>query len=90
MQRAFLIILDSVGIGAAPDATDYGKRSTDPCREFVPLLVYAPTLIGNLLGIRKSFYDVAQSLATWCDSAPVVRGKSFVLPPHLRNNEREL
>ena len=29
MKRIFLIVLDSVGIGAAPDAADYGDAGTN-------------------------------------------------------------
>ena len=29
MKRAIIIVLDGVGIGAAPDADDYGDRGSD-------------------------------------------------------------
>jgi len=58
--RALVLVPDSVGIGHAPDAGDYG--GTDHTREQVPLLV----LHGNKhhdLGLRLTFGDIAATLA---------------------------
>lgn len=81
---------DDLLIITADHGNDPTFRGTDHCREFVPLLVYHASMNGVSLGIRKGFFDVAQSLATWFDIAPVLRGKSFVLPPRIRNNESAL
>ena len=62
----------------ADHGNDPTFRGTDHTREYVPLLVYRPGEIGRSLGIRKGFYDVAQSLAAWFGITPLSRGLNFL------------
>jgi phosphopentomutase len=81
--ETFIAGLDghSLLIITADHGNDPTFRGTDHTREYVPLLVYRPgeTGKGKSLGIRKGFYDVAQSLAAWFGIAPLGRGKSVLL-----------
>ena len=49
----------------ADHGNDPTFRGTDHTREYVPLLTYRPKTPGRNLGIRKGFYDIAQSLASF-------------------------
>lgn len=56
---------------------------TDHTREFVPLIAYSPSLEGlskekKEIGIRKGFFDVAASLASWYGIKWTGLGESFV------------
>jgi len=42
-------------------------ESTDHTREYVPVLAYSPSLKSRDLGVRKSFADVACTIADWFD-----------------------
>ncbi|HZK84831.1 MAG TPA: phosphopentomutase [Desulfosporosinus sp.] len=51
---------------------------TDHTREYVPLLVYGPTLKkGVNLGIRSSFADIGATVADYLETEPISNGKSF-------------
>jgi phosphopentomutase len=80
--ESFLPLLkqDDVLIITADHGNDPTFKGNDHTREYVPLLVYRPELSGENLGIRKGFYDIAQSLANWFDLAPLPRGSCFL--PH--------
>ena len=56
----------------------FRRNRTDHTREYVPLLVYRPGRPGVSLGIRKGFYDVAQSLAKFFGIPAMPRGMSFI------------
>ena len=58
--KAYLYYGESDGVNSTPAWTFTG---TDHTREYVPLLVYRPGHPGVNLGIRRGFYDIAQSLA---------------------------
>ncbi|MCP3874763.1 MAG: phosphopentomutase [Desulfobacteraceae bacterium] len=62
----------------ADHGCDPGFKGTDHTREYVPLLVYQKGVETNNLGIRKSFCDVAQSLASFFDALSMANGKSFI------------
>jgi phosphopentomutase len=47
----------------ADHGNDPTFKGTDHTREYVPLLVYRPGEPVENLGIRRGFYDIAQSLA---------------------------
>ncbi len=52
--------------------------STDHSREFVPLLVYGPTLNkGVNLGVRSTFADLGATVAEYLGTKPLANGKSF-------------
>jgi phosphopentomutase len=78
-----LMKADDVLILTADHGCDPTYRGTDHTREHVPLLVYRPGQPGRDLGVRASFADVAQSLASFfrAPAYPLVgspRGKSFL------------
>jgi len=78
--ESFLPVLgkDDVLILTADHGNDPTFKGTDHTREYVPLLVYQPGRPGAALGIRPGFYDIAQSLASMFNIAPIPRGKSFI------------
>lgn len=47
----------------ADHGNDPTYKGTDHTREFVPLLVYSPTLKGGALEVRQSFADIGASIA---------------------------
>lgn len=69
---------DDVLVITADHGNDPTFKGTDHTREFVPLLVTGPKLQGVNLGLRKGFFDVAQSVATAFGLAPMPRGTSFL------------
>lgn len=55
------------------------ENSTDHTREYVPLLVYSPALRQmDSLGVRRSFADVAQTIARNFDLEPMPDGTEFL------------
>jgi len=69
---------DDVLILTADHGNDPTFKGTDHTREYVPLLVYRSGQPGENLGIRRGFYDIAQSLAALFNLDPIPRGKSFI------------
>ncbi len=57
------------------DPTDI---STDHTREYVPLLYYRKNVVGKNLGIRKTFADVAQTVAHFFNVNNDLQGTSFL------------
>ena len=58
MQRVFLIVLDSFGIGAAPDASDFGDAGADTLRGIAGTgILHTPNLcdlgLGNIDGVTS-------------------------------------
>ena len=58
MRRVFLIVLDSFGIGAAPDAFDFGDAEADTLRGIAGTgILHTPNLIdlglGNIDGVTS-------------------------------------
>ena len=62
----------------ADHGNDPTFKGTDHTREYVPLLVYRPGEPVESLGIRRGFYDIAQSLAQFFSIPAIPRGSSFV------------
>ncbi len=62
----------------ADHGNDPTFQGTDHTREYVPLLVYRPGEPAENLGIRRGFYDIAQSLAQFFSIPAIPRGSSFV------------
>jgi phosphopentomutase len=62
----------------ADHGNDPTFKGTDHTREFVPLLSYQPGRPGHSLGIRKGFFDIAQSLAGYYGLPPLSRGLGFL------------
>ncbi|MBL7116182.1 MAG: phosphopentomutase, partial [Kiritimatiellae bacterium] len=73
-----LLRADDVLILTADHGNDPTFKGTDHCREFVPLLVYRPGQPGTPLGIRRGFFDIAQSLSSFFGIERMARGKSFI------------
>ncbi len=73
-----LLARDDVLILTADHGNDPTYRGSDHTREYVPLIVYQPGRKPNNLGIRKGFYDIAQSLASFFNIHPMPRGSSFL------------
>jgi len=69
---------DDVVMITADHGNDPTYKGTDHTREYVPLLVYGPSVSPGPLGIRNGFYDIAQSLATLFGLPPMPRGRSFL------------
>ena len=69
---------DDILIITADHGNDPTFRGTDHTREYVPLLVYQPGATSENLGIRKGFYDIAQSLARFFSIPSMPRGASFI------------
>jgi phosphopentomutase len=73
-----LMAEEDILIISADHGCDPGFKGSDHTREYVPLLVYAGTADAVDLGIRQSFCDVAQSLASFFSIEPLSRGTSFI------------
>lgn len=73
-----LLSHDDLLIITADHGCDPGFKGTDHTREYVPLLVYQREGEAKNLGIRTSFCDVAQSLASFFKVPAMNRGKSFI------------
>lgn len=69
---------DDILIITADHGNDPTTISTDHSREYVPLLVYGPGVKSGInLGIRKSFSDIAATLAEMFEIKGTGQGKSF-------------
>ena len=92
-MRALLLVLDRVGIGQSPDAAEYrdeGANTLGHILEQVPELHGSDHTLEEVplflldggecrkLGTRKSFADVAASLAQWFGLEPWRGGESFL------------
>ncbi len=77
--RAFSLLIDDNDIMfiTADHGNDPTFRGTDHTREYTPMLCYCRNRAPEKLGIRKGFYDIAQTLATLFGTPPMERGKSF-------------
>lgn len=73
-----LLSPDDVLLITADHGNDPTYRGSDHTREFVPLIVYQPGSEPKNLGVRKGFYDIAQSLASFFKIKPMPRGVSFL------------
>ena len=61
----------------ADHGNDPTTPSTDHSREYVPLLAYSPGCVGRNLGIRKSFADVAKTIACYFNIDGIKYGEDF-------------
>lgn len=62
----------------ADHGNDPTTPSTDHSREYVPLLFYQKGKTGRNLGIRKTFSDVAQTIANYFKVSNNLKGTSFL------------
>ncbi|ATF87995.1 phosphopentomutase [Burkholderia gladioli] len=72
---------DDVLILSADHGCDPTWPGTDHTREHVPVLVYGKQVAPGSLGVRDSFADIGQSLASWFGLDAFEDGKSFLAAP---------
>lgn len=70
---------DDLVIVSADHGVDPTTKSTDHSREFVPLLVFGPRVLGVDLGVRNSFADVAATITENFKLEPPSIGTSFLM-----------
>ena len=63
----------------ADHGCDPAFKGTDHTREYVPLLIYGPTIVAADLGIRKSFADLGATVAQILGCKPTADGRSFAV-----------
>lgn len=64
-------------IFTADHGCDPTWEGTDHTREFIPVLVYSPSIPSQNLGHRKTFADIGQTIATYFDLTPMEYGESL-------------
>lgn len=69
---------EDILIISADHGCDPGFTGTDHTREYVPLLVYSKQIPVTDLRVRNCFCDVAQSLVSYFNVAPMKNGKTFL------------
>jgi len=62
----------------ADHGNDPTFKGSDHTREYVPLLAFRPGITGISLGIRKGFYDIGQSVASFFGVESLPHGQSFL------------
>ena len=78
MEIFALMSTEDILIITADHGCDPGFKGSDHTREYVPLLVYSKKQAVTDLGVRGCFCDVAQSLASYFNVAPMKHGQSFI------------
>jgi len=73
-----LMAEDDVLILTADHGCDPTWPGTDHTREHIPVLVYGEKVPAGSLGLRETFADIGQSLATYFDTSEMDFGKSFL------------
>ena len=73
-----LLAPEDVLILTADHGCDPTWPGTDHTREHIPVLVYGPKVAPGSLGLRDTFADIGQSLATYFQLSPMEYGKSFL------------
>ncbi len=69
---------DDLLIISADHGNDPTFKGSDHTREYVPIISYSKNSPARNLGIRKGFFDVAQTIAEYFNIEPIPRGKSFI------------
>jgi phosphopentomutase len=69
---------DDLVILTADHGCDPTWKGTDHTREHVPLVAYGPALAPGSAGVRKSFADIGQTVATHLGIAPLDEGTSAI------------
>ena len=69
---------DDLLVITADHGCDPAWEGSDHTREHVPVLAYGNELAAGSLGMRKSFADIGQSLATYFGLPPMDYGESFI------------
>jgi phosphopentomutase len=98
-DRELGYLLPGLGAGdmlviTADHGCDPAYPGTDHTREYVPLLVYGPSLPARALGVRRTFADVGASILDVFGLGPEGPGRSFISeilpPPGLRRRHGSL
>ena len=69
---------DDILVITADHGCDPTWLGTDHTREHIPVLFYGKSLQGNAVGLRDSFADIGQSIATHHELPSLDYGKSFL------------
>lgn len=69
---------DDLVLLTADHGCDPTWPGTDHTREHVPLVAYSPSLAAHNAGVRKSFADIGQTVATHLGVAPLDDGESAI------------
>lgn len=69
---------DDLLIITADHGCDPSWPGTDHTREYIPVLLYSPSLEAKDLGERETFADIGQTIATLFDLSPMAYGKSLL------------
>jgi len=69
---------DDLLLLCADHGNDPTWRGNDHTREHIPVLAYARGRAAQSLGVRESFADVGQSIATWLRVPALRHGQSFL------------
>ncbi|MCL9781448.1 phosphopentomutase [Vibrio sp. S4M6] len=69
---------DDVLILTADHGCDPTWQGTDHTREHIPVIVYGDKVPAGSLGLRDTFADIGQSLASYFSTTPMDYGKSFL------------
>lgn len=77
-EYQLLLDKEDMLILTADHGNDPTYRGSDHTREMVPLLVYQPSRPGRNLGIRKGYFDIAQTIARFFGIPALPRGVSFL------------
>ena len=66
-----------IAIITADHGCDPTFKGTDHTRERVPILVFGPGINSEYLGVRRTFADIGQSIASYLSLDPLVYGEGF-------------
>jgi phosphopentomutase len=69
---------DDVLILTADHGCDPTWPGTDHTREHIPVIVYGPKVPAGSLGLRDTFADIGQTLASHFGTSPMEYGKNFL------------
>lgn len=69
---------DDLLILTADHGCDPSWPGSDHTREHIPVIFYSPAMAGGNVGLRETFADIGQSIATYLQLEPLAYGKSFL------------
>ncbi|NRA72324.1 MAG: phosphopentomutase [Gammaproteobacteria bacterium] len=69
---------DDLLVLTADHGCDPSWPGSDHTREHIPVIFYSPGMAGGQLGLRETFADIGQSIASYLQLKPLSYGKSFL------------
>ena len=69
---------DDLLVITADHGCDPTWPGSDHTREHIPVLAYGSRIAAGSLGLRKTFADIGQSLASYFELSPMDYGESFL------------